>query len=56
MLKMNHNFIIRNGPIAQEVEAIYPELVRKPTINIDKYTTYHLVYSGFGPIEIMAIQ
>ncbi|MDP5169562.1 MAG: tail fiber domain-containing protein, partial [Bacteroidia bacterium] len=44
------------GFIAQEVEPLFPELVRAPDPNSERESYYTLDYSGFGIVAIKAIQ
>ena len=44
------------GFIAQEVEPLFPELVRRPDPNSERESWYTLDYSGFGIVAIKAIQ
>jgi hypothetical protein len=44
------------GFIAQEVEPLFPELVRAPDPNSEREPYYTLDYSGFGIVAIKALQ
>ncbi|NND64309.1 MAG: hypothetical protein HKN48_14060, partial [Flavobacteriaceae bacterium] len=44
------------GFIAQDVEKVFPDLVKKPESNASETSTYMLDYSGFGTLAIKAIQ
>ncbi|MEZ4874611.1 MAG: tail fiber domain-containing protein [Flavobacteriaceae bacterium] len=44
------------GLIAQDVEPLFPQLVKKPTFEQGEESPYMLNYSGFGIIAIKAIQ
>jgi hypothetical protein len=44
------------GLIAQDVEPLFPQLVKKPTFENGEESPYMLNYSGFGVIAIKAIQ
>ncbi|MCB0456184.1 MAG: tail fiber domain-containing protein [Flavobacteriaceae bacterium] len=44
------------GLIAQDVEPLFPQLVKKPTFEKGEESPYMLNYSGFGIIAIKAIQ
>ncbi len=44
------------GFLAQEVEPLFPELVRRPDPNSERESYYTLDYSGFGIVAIKAVQ
>ena len=59
---VDYNFIDQQtskkyiGFIAQDVEKLFPQLVKKPSNDIGEESPYMLDYSGFGTIAIKAIQ